>query len=222
MSGVVEIVPGAFNLLPAHGHVPARGIHVIFAAVAVCQPAGEHLAVLVQIIVFSVDLLPAGEHHAGAGVQVIPGAVDLPPAEGAAPVLPEIIPVVVDGPPAGNHGAVALHIVVIVPDVDPAVVDHGAVIGVQGVEVIILAVHQLPAHGHLAGGFKIIVFPVDLFPAGGHMSGVQIHVVIFIVRGVNPALVVGAVVIDVHVAGAVQLPRGGLGRDGLGQSHETH
>ena len=206
MPHVVEIIPGAVDLFPPDGHVSIGGIHVVLVAVAVSQPSGEHFPVLVEIIVFSVDLLPSGEHHTGAGIEVIPDSFDRCPAEGAAAVSLKIIPVVVDGTPSNYHGSVASDIIILAADVDPAVVDHGAIIGFLGIEVIIFSIHKFPAHSHLAVGFKIVVFPVYLFPSGSHVPGGQIHVVILIVCSVDPALVVGAVIVHINIAGAVQLP----------------
>ena len=60
MSVLIEIVPGAVDLLPAAAHIAVCLVHVVGVSVAVIEPSGQHLA-LMEIVVFIFDELPTGQ-----------------------------------------------------------------------------------------------------------------------------------------------------------------
>ena len=166
MAGIVEIIIGILNLLPAGRHAAVCRIHVI-AVGTVTEPPGEHLAVGVEIVVTAVNLLPSGAHLAVAAEHV-PAVLDLPRAvyRAFAVIRIKIVPAVIHVHPAGCHGTAVAQVIKDVVNAYPAGV-HGTV----GQQVVILAVILDPASCHHAVALEVVPFIVDLLPANRHLSG---------------------------------------------------
>lgn len=150
MSVLIEIVPGAVDLLPAAAHIAVCLVHVVGVSVAVIEPAGQHLAIM-EIVVFIFNKLPTGQHFS-IFVEIIPGAVYLLPASPHRPVRAEIVPgAVIHLLPVGKHPSI---IAQIIPDrikLEPALLHHTVL-----VKIVPVVVDFLPFSHHLAALVEII------------------------------------------------------------------
>ena len=206
MTVLVEEHPGIVDLLPAVSHLSEIGtlvrIHVVTVG-SVGEPSGLHDTVRPEIEVGAVDLHPSGL-HLSVGAHVVPVISDLGPAEGAAAVLLEVIPAAFHIAPSGGHFSGAAHKEVVVADLQPVFLDEDAVLKA----VIPFALILDPAGGHEAVLTEIIPLGVDLLEAVGHSSVGKIHIVIAVCR-LDPALVLGSVVVIVDPASVFRDPAGG-------------
>ena len=143
------------------------------------NPAGEHAAVLIQVVAAAVGTDPSG----------LPGAV-----------CGEIIPGVVHARPAGGHSPGRLQIIDRVPALQPAGL-HLAVLRQE----IPAGIHGVPSSLHRAGVAEIIPVSVQPQPAGLHFTGALVQIILLGI-GEEPALLGLAVLVEEIPGAAVVGP----------------
>ena len=172
---VVEVEPGAADLLPA----------------------GSQVAVGVGVVPVVAHLLPGARGHGAVVVEVVPARPDLHQADGLGADFVGIEPCVAQVQPrAGGDDAGALGVETESVLVDPPVGLHDAV----AVEVVLGIVDVLPARESSAVGVGVVPLAIQLQPRAGLQGAVGADVVLASSVG-NPGVgLLDAVLVVVQLA----------------------